>query len=313
MSDIFEAIKNSNNILLLTHENPDGDAVGSVLAMYHYLTSINKTVSVLLIGIPPIFDFLIGDIEVITSSNLQYDLAIVLDCATKERISQSNNEISRCNTSIVIDHHISNTKYGNINYVDIDTSSCCQILYEIFKKWNVVFTSEIVNALISGMLTDTGGFANSNINRNTFKMVYELYDNGVNFHSLYDKLISKKSMAQHNLMKRSMDRLEFFEDGKIAFSYITKSDFLDVGAQLGDHEGLVDIGRNIQGVSVSIFIREDGDYRVSFRSNGKIDVSKIAIRLGGGGHVDAAGTKINLSFEETKRIVIDETIKELND
>ena len=310
MSDIFEAIQKSNNILLLTHENPDGDAIGSVCAMYHFLSSIGKKVSFLIIDIPPIFNFLTDGLT--NSVEETYDLAIILDCATKERIAQNNDEFSRCKTSIVIDHHISNTKYGTINHVEGNSSSCCQVLYYLFKEWNAIFTKELAESLVTGLLTDTNGFANSNIDSKSFEMVNELYNTGIDFHDLYYRVLSKKSIAQFNLMKLVVDRLEFYEDGKIAFSYITKKDFVDTNARLGDHEGLVDIGRNIEDVLVSIFIREDNDYLVSFRSNDGIDVSKIAIRLGGGGHIEAAGTKINLSFEETKKLVIDETIKELN-
>lgn len=312
MNNIYEAIQNSNSILIMTHESPDGDAIGSSVAMYHYLNSINKNVTVLLPKIPPIFNFLTESIRTIDNSSKEYDLAFILDCSTKERIGQSNDEFSKCKNNIVIDHHMSNTKYGNINHIEGNTSSCCQVLYYLFKNWKVSFTKEIGNALVTGLLTDTCGFANSNVDKNSFAMIYELYETGIDFHSLYNRILSKKSMAQFNLMKLVVSRLEFFEDGKIAFSYITKADFEKFGAKLGDHEGLVDIGRNIDGVEVSVFIREDDNYLISLRSNGKVNVGKIALRLGGGGHFEAAGTKIDKSFKETKEIVINEIKKELS-
>lgn len=310
MNNILDVIKKSNHILILTHENPDGDAIGSAIATYYFLSGIGKDVVVLLPEVPPIFDFLTHHTNTIEKSDKQYDLAIVLDCSTMGRIFQNNNEFSRCATSIVIDHHISNTKYGAINYIEEKTSSCCQVLYYLFKGWNVSFTKQLAEALITGLLTDTSGFANSNVDAKSFEMVNELYSMGIDFHNLYNRLISKKSMAQYNLMKLVMNRLEFFEDGKIAFSYITKQDFVDTNANLGDHEGLVDIGRNIEGVEVSIFIREDDCYYISFRANGKIDVNKIAMRLGGGGHFEASGAKSSKSFEETKELVLSETKKE---
>lgn len=312
MNNIYEAIQNSNSILIMAHENPDGDAIGSSVAMYHFLNDINKNVTLLLPEVPPVFNFLVDNIDIIDKSLNDYDLAIVLDCSTKERIGQNNNEFSKCMNSIIIDHHMSNTKYGNINHIEGKTSSCCQILYYLFKSWNVKFTKEIGDALVTGLLTDTCGFANSNVDKNSFAMIYELYETGINFHSLYNKILSKKSMAQYNLMKLAVSRLEFFENGKIAFSYITKADFEKFGAKLGDHEGLVDIGRNIDGVEVSVFIREDCSYLISLRSNGLVDVSKIAIKLGGGGHIEAAGAKIDKKFEETKNIVISEIKKELS-
>lgn len=311
MSEILKLINESNTILLMTHEQPDGDAIGSVMTFYHVLNNMNKTVDILIPEVPPVFGFLASINKVVDRSNKSYDLAIIVDCATKERIGQTNNEFNRCKMSIVIDHHISNTKYGNVNYVETNVSSCCQVLYYLLKSENFNFTKEIAEALITGMLTDTNGFGNDNVDRNTFMMTAELLDTGINFHNIYYNVLAKKNKAQVLLTKLTFDRLEILYDGKIAFSYITKNDFDNVGAIVGDHEGLVDIGRNIEGVEVSIFVREDDGFRISFRSNGNVNVNKIATKFGGGGHTMAAGAKINASFEETKKMLIDETIKEL--
>lgn len=311
MSEILKLINESNTILLMTHEQPDGDAIGSVMTFYHVLNNMNKTVDILIPEVPPVFGFLASINKVVDRSNKDYDLAIIVDCATKERIGQTNNEFNRCKMSIVIDHHISNTKYGNVNYVETNVSSCCQVLYYLLKSQNFNFTKEIAEALITGMLTDTNGFGNDNVDRNTFMMTAELLDTGINFHNIYYNVLAKKNKAQVLLTKLTFDRLEILYDGKIAFSYITKNDFDNVGAIVGDHEGLVDIGRNIEGVEVSIFVREDDGFRISFRSNGNVNVNKIATKFGGGGHTMAAGAKINASFEETKKMLIDETIKEL--
>lgn len=262
MSEILKLINESNTILLMTHEQPDGDAIGSVMTFYHVLNNMNKTVDILIPEVPPVFGFLASINKVVDRSNKDYDLAIIVDCATKERIGQTNNEFNRCKMSIVIDHHISNTKYGNVNYVETNVSSCCQVLYYLLKSQNFNFTKEIAEALITGMLTDTNGFGNDNVDRNTFMMTAELLDTGINFHNIYYNVLAKKNKAQVLLTKLTFDRLEILYDGKIAFSYITKNDFDNVGAIVGDHEGLVDIGRNIEGVEVSIFVREDDGFRI---------------------------------------------------
>lgn len=309
-NSILDVINNSDSILLLTHEKPDGDAIGSVMAMYNVLKDMNKTVDVVIPEVPPVFNFLDSINKVVDKSNKKYDLVITCDCSTKERLGQLNNEFDNCKHSIVIDHHVSNTNYGEINYVDGSISSCCQIIYYLLKEWNINYTLEIGEALTTGMLTDTNGFANCNVDKNTFFMAAELLDTGIDFHNIYYTVLSKCNKAQHLLRKIVIDRLEFYADGKIAFSYITKEDLENVGALPGDHEGLVDIGRNIEGVEVSIFIREDDGYRVSFRSNGKVLVNSIASKFGGGGHDMAAGATIDASFEETKKMLLDETIKE---
>ena len=144
-------------------------------------------------------------------------------------------------------------------------------------------------------------------------MAAELVDIGVDIHKIYYLVLSKKSMAQYLLMKMTLDRLELTCDGKIAFSYISEEDMANVGAKMGDHEGLVDLGRNVGGVEVSVFMRECGDvYRISLRSNGLIDVNKIAKKFGGGGHMMAAGIKTTGSFKETKEAIIDAIKKELS-
>lgn len=308
-SKINNLINDSNSILLLTHVDPDGDAVGSVLAFYHYLTSINKNVDMVILNIPKIFDFLPSINKVVDTTEKEYDLGIVLDCATRDRIGQNEDLFSRCRDTIVVDHHISNTEYGNLNYVDGNISSCCQVVYYLFKEWNISFNEDICKSIITGVLTDTNGFGNDSVDSDTFKLASEIKNYGVNIHDVYQKILLTKTMSQYNLMKIAMERLEFIYNGKIAFTYILERDFEQVDAILGEHEGIVDIGRNISGVEVSIFIRENNGWNISLRSTGKIDVSKIALAIGGGGHRMASGAKLLGTFDEVKDLIINETQK----
>ena len=313
MNEIYELIKKNNNILVLTHESPDGDAIGSAMAVYHMLKDINKTVDIVIPEMPETFLFMDDIDKISTQSDKEYDLTIVVDCATKERIGQINNEYSRCKQSIVIDHHMSNHEYGTINHVEGDVASCCQVLFYLFKEWNIKLTREIGEALTVGMLTDTSGFRNNDTDKFTFLMAAELADIGIDIHKIYYLVLSKKSMAQYLLMKMTLDRLELLEDGKIAFSYISEEDMANVGAKMGDHEGLVDLGRNIGGVEVSIFMRENADcYRVSLRSNGKVNVNTVAQKFGGGGHKMASGIKTIGNFKETKENIINAIKEELS-
>ena len=306
---IKKLIDESNSILLLTHESPDGDAIGSVLGFYHYLVSINKTVDMVILDIPKVFYFLPSINRVVDNTNKTYDLGIVLDCASKERIGQKEDLFSRCKNTICIDHHISNTNYCDVNLVEGNISSCCQVVYYLFKEWNVPVSKEIGESLISGVLTDTNGFGNNNVDKNTYNLAAEILDLGVNIHNIYNKVLCKKTMSQYELMRIAMDRLEFLYNSKIAFTYILKDDFYKVGAVTGEHEGIVDIGRNVEGVEVSIFLREDNGFTVSLRSTGSVDVSKIAASIGGGGHFMAAGGKLYGNIEETKNTIINEIKK----
>ena len=311
-NNALEFIKNANSILLLTHESPDGDAIGSVLAFYNYLKGINKAVDMVIPDIPNVFKFLPSINKAVDRTLNSYDLAIVLDCASKDRICQRDDILSRCKNSICIDHHISNKGYCDINIIEGNISSCCQVVYYLFKDWGLPFSDDILISLMSGVLTDTKGFSINNVDKDTFLMASEFISFGLNIHQLYDRLLCKKTIGQHLLTKLAVDRLEFIEDGKIAFTYIFKQDFIDTNAVIGDHEGIVDVGRNIDGVLVSVFIREDDGFTVSLRSTGIVDVSKIALSLSGGGHFMAAGTKLSLNFKETKELVLNSIKKEIN-
>lgn len=311
-SKILNEIQNSKSILLLTHERPDGDAIGSVLALYHYLTFIDKSVDMVVLDIPKVFDFLPSINKIVDNVDFNYDLGIVVDCAARERIGQKTDLLSKCKKTICIDHHISNTNYCDYNLVDGNISSCCQVIYYLLKDWNFNFNLETGESLMTGILTDTNGFSINNVDKDTYMIAASMSELGIDIHNIYNRLLCKKTKPQYELMRIAMDRLEFLCEGKIAFTYILKEDFDKVNASLGEHEGIVDIGRNIEGVEVSIFIREDDGFTISLRSTGLVDVSKIALNIGGGGHFMASGGKIHSNFKETKEIIINETKKAIN-
>lgn len=308
-SKIKELIDRSNSIVLLAHEDPDGDAIGSLIAFYRILKNMNKGVMVIADKIPDRFNCL-DDIGVITKDTDKiFDLGIVLDCASLERIGEISNITDKVQHLVVIDHHISNTLYGSVNYIDDKATSCTQVLYYLFKEWNVEIDKECAKALMAGVITDSGGFKNDNVSKFTYLMAADMADIGVDIYNLQRDVLTMTTLPQMILKKIALERLELLRDRKIAFTYITKEDMVNAKALLGDHEGLVDLGRDIIGVEVSIFMREDDGYKISLRSNGKINVREIAEAFGGGGHMMAAGLKISKSLEEVKQDIINETIK----
>lgn len=308
-SKIKELIEKSNSIVLLAHEDPDGDAIGSLIAFYRIIKNMNKDVMVIADKIPYRFNCL-DDIGVITrDTDKSFDLGIVLDCASLERVGVVSDIIDRINHLIVIDHHISNTLYGEVNYIDDGAASSTQILYYLFKEWKVEIDKECAKALMTGVITDSGGFKNNNVNKFTYLMAADMVDIGVDIYNLQREILTMTTLPQMILKKIALERLELLRDGKIAFTYITKEDMVNAKALLGDHEGLVDLVKDIIGVEVSIFMREDDGYKISLRSNGKINVREIAEVFGGGGHMMAAGLKINKSLEKVKQDIINETIK----
>lgn len=308
-SKIKELIENSKSIGLLAHENPDGDAIGSLIAFYLILRDMDKDVEVIASKIPERFKYLEDIDKIVDNSQKNFDLVIVLDCASKKRIGQIDNIVDRASQVIVIDHHVSNTLYGDINYIEGNTSSCAQVLYYLFKEWKWNINKECGKALMTGVLTDTSGFKNDNVDKNTYLMTAEMLDEGIDIYNLQREVLTIVTKPQLELKRIALDRLEFFDNGKIAFSYVTKKDMDSVGAMVGDHEGLVEIGRDIIGVEVSIFMREDEGFKISLRSNGRVKVNEIAEFFDGGGHEMAAGLSIDKNLEDAKNDIIRETMK----
>ena len=315
LDKIFEEIKEAENIVILTHETPDGDAVGSSLAMKLALESLGKKPDVIIPEYSQIFEFLPGTKDIKETSEVKrYDLAISLDCATLKRLV-GNEHFENAKRTIVIDHHGSNNMYGDFNYVNPVSPACCEILAGMFEYYNINITKDIGSCLLTGIITDTGGFKYPATTAETFEFTADLLRKGVNVSDIYKRVLQTVSYAHFELAKMVMNRMEVLENGKVTFTYIDKNDEEEVGAKPGDHEGLVEIGRDIDGVEVSIFIRqkEDGsnEYKVSMRSTDYVNVSDVCLMFGGGGHPRAAGATIKGTVEEVKHKVMKEIKKVL--
>ncbi len=315
LDNILEEIKKAETILVLAHENPDGDAIGSCLAMKSALKQLGKNADVIIREFPRVFDFLPGREDVKTDSDIkEYDLVISLDCADFKRLV-GNEYFEKAKQTIVIDHHGSNKMYGDINFVNPVAPACCQILIGMFQYFGLDIDKELGTCILTGIITDTGGFRHSGITPETFEFTAELLQKGINVSNIYKRVLQTKTKANFELMKRVMDRMEFFEDGKVSFTYITNKDLDDVNALPGDHEGLVEIGRDVEGVEVSIFVRQREDnenaFKISMRSNDYVNVSDVCLMFGGGGHEKAAGASILGDLDSVKQKVLNEVKKVL--
>ena len=181
-----------------------------------------------------------------------------------------------------------------------------------WKLCGIEITKDIGTCLLAAIITDTGGFKYPGVTAETFEFASGLLNKGVNVSSIYRKVLQTVSKKRFDLTKLAMNRMEFFENGKIAFTYLTKQDLETVNAEVGDHEGIVEIGRDVEGVEVSIFLRESDDgYKISLRSNDYVNVADVCLLFGGGGHIRAAGGTINLPFEQAKEKILSACRKEL--
>ncbi len=310
LDNITEEINKANNIVILTHETPDGDAIGSSLALYGALKATGKKADVIIPEYPQVFSFLPWYEEIKKESKEEkYDLAISLDCSDIKRLNGFAEYFENAKTKIVIDHHGSNTMFGDYNYVNPNSPATCEILISVFEYMGIEVNKGIGTCLATGIITDTGGFRHSTVKPETFEFTAELLNKGVNISSIYRRVLQIISMKQFEIRRIALNRMEFLEDGKIAFTYITKQEQEEMNLQTGDHEGIVEFGRDVEGVEVSIFLRElpEGGYKASFRSNEYVNVSDVCLMFGGGGHPKAAGCTILLPLEQAKEKLISQT------
>lgn len=306
LDNILEQINKAESIVILTHENPDGDAIGTGLALYNALKQYGKKADIIIPEYPRNFSFLPGTEEIKKESEVKkYDLAISVDCATIKMLNGFSNYFEDAKVKISIDHHSTNTMFGDYNYVSPEAPACAQVLIVMLEYFKIDITKEIGTCILTGIITDTGGFKYSGVTAETFEFVAGLMNKGINVSKIYRKVLQTKTRANFELNRIATDRLEFLEDGKVAFTYITKEDEEKVSAESGDHEGIVETGRDIEGVEVSIFIRQtDKGCKVSMRSNEYVNVSDICLLLGGGGHIRAAGVTMQCTIEQTKEKIL---------
>ena len=309
MKKVINEIINNDNFVVLAHVNPDGDAIGSSIALYLYLKGIGKNVDVVIPNMPKKYCYLEGYNDILSSSDKVYDVGIILDTATYERINFD--KLDNIKRLVVVDHHVSNTLYGDVNYIEGDAPSCGNILYKILEGMSANIDKGIGEALYSAIVSDTGGFRNNTVNSETFLIASKL-SNIVDVSYIYRKVIGTITDSQFELRKKAINNLEFYFDKKVAYTYITKDELECTLATKDECSGLVNIARDIDGVEISIFARIiDNEVKISLRSN-YVDVNLIANKFGGGGHKCAAGiTLLDVDSNDIKDKLLKEVEKSI--
>ena len=315
LDDILKEINMAETILVLAHENPDGDAIGSSVGLCLALQNMGKKVEVLMNEYPANFSFLPGIESIKKEASFEkYDMAIVVDCPDINRVCKEYIPyFEKSKVTAEFDHHTKNTMFADYNIVNHVAPACAQILVSSFQYLNIEITRDIATNLLTGIITDTGGFKNSGITEETFEFAGWALTKGVNVPTVYRESMLVTTRSKFEAEKLAMQRLEFFEDGKVAFTYITKEDEEKIGIESGDHDGIVEIGRNIKGVEVSVFLypKEDESYKCSLRSNDYINVADVCMMFGGGGHIKAAGCTIEMKLEDAKKAILTEVKKHI--
>lgn len=313
---IGKIIRDYNNFAIVSHTSPDGDSMGSMLALYSILSINNKSCDMFIDDVlPERYSFLpfSKNIKAFSQSK-HYDCVFALDCGDPKRLGKCMELISDAMIVVNIDHHISNYMYGTVNLLEANASSTGEILYDIFISNNYNINKDTAACLYTSILTDTGGFKYSNTTPKTLKIAGNLIDTGIDFPEIYSIIYDRKSIGQVRLMSKVVSSLEMVLDNRVALLSLFPSMLQECGAMEEDASEFINISRDIDGVEVSVFIKEKSNesFRISLRSKKKVDVRRIAERFGGGGHIRAAGCTIEGDYEKVKRILIDEINKHMD-
>jgi len=323
MEQIIQKIKSSQHILLTSHIVPDGDAVGSLLALGLALGRIDiKTTIYNSSPIPAVYRFLPSVERIVRhiKKAKTYDTAIVLDCGDLPRIGEVSSSVAQIPVVINIDHHISNTNFGDLQLIDTTACATAEIVYRLIKALKVPIDRDIATSIYTGILTDTGSFRFSNTNQAAFAISNEMAAVGMKPYSVAQRVYGTYSLGRIKLLNLALDSIEISNNGKMSLMTVTKSMLEETGTQPEDVDGLINYARRIEDVKIAALIQELRNgigesknlsrYHVSLRSDGTVDVAAIAGFFGGGGHMTAAGFQVEstLSMLKTDIIALSERI-----
>jgi len=305
---VAETIRANDAFIVVTHENPDGDALGSMLAMSIALGDLGKDTVMYLSGDAPTP----GEYRFLDLSSLRRELPddteervlLALDCASERRIGPEPAVVERARLVVNVDHHHDNSRFGDLNLIVDDASSTAEIVRDILASLDVRLSPDIAEALYVALVTDTGRFQYSNTTPKALRLAADLVEAGADVHGIFRLVYETVQFAKLKLLARALGRAELYENGRLVVSYLLKDDFAEVGAEEPYSEGIIDYLRSVEGSEMVALIREpprDGGpaRRISLRSSrDEVDVSAVARAAGGGGHRQAAGFSSELEIPE---------------
>ena len=314
---ILQVIDEHRKFVISAHVNPEGDSIGSQIAMYYFLKDLGKEVYIANSDkVPDNLKFLEGTAEIDCTISVSDYVLIVLDCPILERIGKIQSELQENVYIVNIDHHISNTSYGDINWVEKNASSVGEMLFHLIKESGNPFLKEINEAIYTAILTDTGMFNYDNTTRTTHNIAGELINSGVNSVYIHGNVYENKNFKEIRLLSKALGTLRLDENGRIATIFLTRQMLIEEDAELISTDEFINYPRSIKGVEAAVFIkqniRDDDVVNISFRSNGNIDVNKIAGSLGGGGHKKASGCRLYCTLDEAYEKIIERISSEID-
>jgi bifunctional oligoribonuclease and PAP phosphatase NrnA len=309
LDGVIEEIRTAQKFLITTHENPDGDALGSLLGMHGLLKQLGKDSVMFLAAeeFPLPWEYRkmpLDEVQNEPPADIDERTVMFLDCGNIDRMPVDF--LQRDGVHIVnIDHHHDNTRFGTVNLVDAHASCTAEIVWGLAKELDAEITPDIGDALYVGLVTDTGKFMYTNTSARSHQMAAELMEAGIDAHGIYRRLYEELPYARLLILSRALSAVERFDGGVVTATTLTRADFEETGSVETDSEGIVDHLRAVEGTKVAVLVRElladdrVGIRKVSLRAtDGTVDVSRIARGLGGGGHRQAAGASSDLPLDE---------------
>jgi bifunctional oligoribonuclease and PAP phosphatase NrnA len=318
MQAVVAALKENERFVVTSHEAPDGDALGSLLATGLALRELGKDVVMFLGGPAPLpgeYRFLELEsrgLQRERPSDLGGRVLVAVDCASASRVGAEPGIVEAAPFTVNIDHHHDNPRFGDADLIVPDASSTGEVLADVFRELGVELTPEIAEALYIALVTDTGRFQYANTSPKALRLAADLVEAGADVHRVFQGVYENVQFAKLKLLARALERAQVLEGGEIVVSHLLRGDFEAVGATEPYSEGIIDVLRSVEGSAVSALIREpprdSGPARkVSLRSSvDEVDVSAIARKSGGGGHREAAGFSSDLSIEEITEFIVRE-------
>jgi phosphoesterase RecJ-like protein len=321
LKKVAACVKKNKRFLISAHTNLEGDALGAELAFWGLLKKLGKSALILNQDrVPPGYKFLPGlnKVSVLPKGlkRIKFDCFAVLDCSGLKRTGEVYKLNTGSKTLLNIDHHISNERFGDVNWVDPHASSCSEMIYRLYKELRVPLDKNSATSLYVGMLTDTGSFRYSNTSSFTHSAVSELLKYGLDIPRIYKNIYENMPFCDMELLVKILAKMKLQAGGRISWLQVSRD---DLGSRrsyfdLGEH--ILSFARSIAGIEVAVLFKEDladkNEIRVNFRSCGKIDVNKIAGSFGGGGHKTASGATINGKIDQVRKKVLARIKKELD-
>jgi phosphoesterase RecJ-like protein len=314
LKKLVDALKANNNFVITSHVNPEGDALGSELALGFLLRKLGKTVTIINEDrVPASYSFLPGkeNIRLLRYNpkrRINFGCLVFIDCSDERRTGEVY-RINRDHKPVInIDHHISNEKFGDINWIQPQASSCSEMVYELYKKMKIPFDREAALCLYTGMVSDTGSFRYTNTHSSTHKAAAELLGYGIEIPQVYRSIYENIPMQDIRLLLRILPTMRFEAKGKIIWFQIKQNLLRNMSASFDLTEALLGFARTVSGVEVVALFKQNlgvrDEVRINLRSQGKVDVNIIASHFGGGGHKTASGATIHGKIESIRKKVL---------